>query len=60
MENQRFWAGFVWISGIVIFVWNVYVMFKTQGPWADRIFRVLMLLVILLITITAYAQWRKK
>ncbi len=58
MNDRRFWSGFVWISGLAVLAWNVYVLFRIHSRPADLIFRILMLLLIGLIIVVAYAQWR--
>ncbi len=59
MEDRRFWAGFVWMSGLAVLAWNLYVLFHVHSRPADMIFRILMLLLIVLIIVVAYAQWRR-
>ena len=59
MSRETFWARVVFVSGILMAVWNSYVLFRVHAGWADKIFRALMIGVILLITWIAYGQSKR-
>ncbi|NPA45977.1 MAG: hypothetical protein GXO24_02045 [Chlorobi bacterium] len=60
MNEHRFWALVVFVSGLLMAGWNFYLLLSVHAGTADKVFRLLITGVILLITWVAYMQSKRK